>query len=126
MEAKDMTLTALAEQIYQNNAKVGWWDEATPLGGTVPDKYLIPTKLALVHSEVSEALEGYRKNLMDDHLPNFPMFDVELADAIIRLLDLAGYCGVDIGLIVKMKLEYNAHRPDHKREARAAPGGKSI
>ena len=46
--------------------------------------------LQLVNTEISEATEGERKNLMDDHLPHRKMGEVELADALIRLLDLGG------------------------------------
>lgn len=85
-----------------------------------------PTKLALVHSEVSEALEGYRKNLQDDHLPSRKMFEVELADAVIRIFDLAGAQNLDLGGALLEKLIYNQQRPDHKLEARAADNGKAF
>jgi len=77
-------LTSLANEIHEQNVKVGWWDD-WPVKS---DRY--PTAMILVVSELSEALEGDRKGLMDDHLPEFKCFDVELADAMIRLLDLAG------------------------------------
>jgi hypothetical protein len=52
--------------------------------------------LCLIHSEISEAMEGARKGIMDDHLPNRPMEEVELADAIIRICDYAGGFGLDV------------------------------
>lgn len=83
-------LNALATEIYAQNVAVGWWDNW-------PDRRSrFPTAMILVVSELIEALEGDRKNLMDDKLPEHPMFEVELADAVIRLLDLAGALGVDV------------------------------
>lgn len=98
----------------------GWWhDPATgsPVG-------TVPEKIALIHSEISEALEADRKGLMDDHLPHRPGIEVELADAIIRIADLAGALGLDLGEAVREKMAYNAQRADHKRAARAAGGKK--
>ncbi len=119
-------LTELGHIIHVNNVQVGWWDDAICHGGNIPDKYMIPTKIALMHSELSEGLEGHRKSLADDHLPQYPMEAVEYADAIIRILDVCGYKGYDIGRIVLDKLEYNSTRADHKREVRQAPGGKAV
>ena len=84
--------------------------------------------LALIHSEISEALEGERKNLMDDKLPQYPMPVVEIVDAIIRELDyLAGFWpDVDIDEVFKAKMEFNAKREDHKHEARKSAGGKQF
>lgn len=82
--------------------------------------------LCLVHSEISEALEGARKNKMDDHLPTRKAEEVELADALIRLLDYAKAYGFDIAGAVSEKLAYNAKRADHTYAARAAEGGKKF
>ena len=80
----DFKLTELAAEIHADNVKAGWWD-------AWPNKIdRFETAMMLVISELGEAMEGDRKNLMDDHLPQYKMFDVELADALIRLLDLAG------------------------------------
>lgn len=82
--------------------------------------------LALIHSEISECLEGERKGLMDDHLPNRRMAEVELADALIRIFDYAGAHGYDLGGAVIEKLRYNAKRKDHKIEARRKLNGKRF
>lgn len=125
-------LDDLSELIYESNVKAGWWTGTAPAGDPrCPDgphfhKWAIPTKLALVHSEISEALEGYRKNSMDDHLPHRKMIEVELADALIRIFDIAGALNLSIGEALVEKYNYNQTRADHKPEARSAPGGKSV
>lgn len=63
---------------------------------------------------------------MDDHLPHRKMAEVELADAVIRILDYAEAFGYDIEGAITEKLEYNKHRADHKRENRAKEGGKQF
>jgi hypothetical protein len=82
--------------------------------------------IALIHSEISEAMEGERKGLMDDHLPNRPMAEVEMADAIIRIMDYCGRWGYDIGGAIMNKIEYNKNRADHKLENRVKDGGKKF
>lgn len=86
----------------------------------------IPEMLCLVHSEISEALEGHRKNLQDDKLPHRKMFEVELADALIRIFDIGGGLGLDLEGAYKEKMAYNAIRADHKIENRTAAGGKAY
>jgi hypothetical protein len=82
--------------------------------------------IALMHSELSEALEGHRKGLMDDHLPNRKMLDVEIADAIIRELDFASHLCPDLPDILIEKIRYNRQRLDHKPENRIKQGGKKY
>lgn len=89
-------------------------------------KLLVSNKLCLSHSELSEAMEGHRKGLMDDKLPHRSMLEVELADAVIRIADLAGALNLDLGAAIAEKMAYNAVRPDHKLEARTAAGGKGY
>lgn len=101
----------------------GWW---TNLQTGEVFRRPVPELLCLVHSEISEALEGFRKDLMDDKLPNRKMLEVELADAVIRIFDMAGGYGLDIGGAIQEKLQYNTQREDHKIENRKAEGGKKI
>lgn len=82
--------------------------------------------IALIHSEISEAMEGERKGLMDDHLPHRSMAEVEMADALIRIMDYCGRWGYDIGGAVFEKIHYNKNRADHKLENRIKDGGKKF
>lgn len=88
--------------------------------------FVIGTKLALIHSEVSEALEGQRKGLKDDKLPQYDALAVELADSLVRTVEFMHHMGYDIGAIVLAKMQYNASRADHKPENRAQEGGKQF
>jgi NTP pyrophosphatase (non-canonical NTP hydrolase) len=88
--------------------------------------YLAAAMIALIHSELSEGLEGLRKNLMDDHLPHRKMVEAEMADVIIRVFDFADAFGLDLGGAVIEKDAYNHHREDHREEVRNAPGGKKF
>lgn len=121
------SLTHLQATIYRGNVEAGWWKNiATGVAHPRGDVTLVLSKLALVHSEVSEAVEGVRKGLLDDHLKERPMAEVELADAIIRAFDLAGHEGWDLAGAIIEKLYYNSKRADHKIENRMAEGGKKA
>ncbi len=83
--------------------------------------------IALMHSELSEALEAHRKSLKDDKLPQYPGVAVEFADCIIRILDAAiGLGHSNIGEILVEKLRYNVSRVDHSHEHRRGEGGKKY
>ena len=82
--------------------------------------------LMLMVSEIAEAMEGERKDLMDDKLPHRRMVEVELADLLIRVFDYAGEYNLDLGGAFIEKLEYNRIRADHTHEARLAPNGKKF
>lgn len=98
-----------------------WWVD---LETGEPIKRNVGELLMLTVTELAEALEGDRKNLMDDKLPHRKMFEVELADAIIRIFDIAGGLGLDLGGAYEEKMAYNAVRHDHSVEGRKADGGK--
>ena len=101
----------------------GWWSD--PATGQWKDRNDCEM-IALMHSELSEALEGLRKDLMDDHLPHRKQVEMELADTLIRIFDYAGARGLDLGGAVIEKLAYNQSRADHKLENRAQEGGKKF
>jgi hypothetical protein len=107
---------------HQLSVEGGWW-----VGPPEADHPLtVPTKIALVHSELSEGLEGHRKGRMDEHLEHRPSLGVEMADAVIRIADLCGRLNIPLGTIIAEKLAYNAVRADHKPEARSAIDGKKF
>jgi NTP pyrophosphatase (non-canonical NTP hydrolase) len=105
----------LADDISENAINKGFWD----IPG-VGDGGIIPLKLALVASEVSEALETHRKFYDDDVASEYTGmtqmqeddFEEELADIIIRVLDIIGFYGFDdFGDVVLAKMDKNRERP---------------
>jgi len=108
------------EESHGRAAEKGWWDDCAYRGENddfeilnecVYDK--IPEKLALIHSEVSEALEDFRNGTMvTDYEENGkPVgFNTELADILIRVFDLAGALGIDLEKEVRIKSDFNETR----------------
>ncbi len=116
-----MNLNEYARQVHAANAK--WWQDVDT---GQPIKRNKGELLALIHSEISEALEGERKDLMDDKLPHRKMAEVELADALIRIMDYCAGFGYDLQGAFEEKMAYNATRKDHTHEARRIAGGKRF
>lgn len=141
-------INELVKTIHDHNVEAGWYTDLSyqkkiqelkfmdftdaqikniiDATGISEIKGNIPEKMALIHSEVSEALEGLRKNLMDDKIPHRKMVEVELADVVIRCMDLAGFMKLDLGGAMVEKLAYNFNRPDHKIENRLKDNGKAF
>lgn len=100
---RGVTINELIEASHNTAVDKGWW--------TLPPN--IPEKLALIHSEISEALEAYRDGKMETytHENGKPDgFEVELADAVIRIADLCGYLNIDLESAILRKAAYNSTR----------------
>lgn len=115
------TLNEYATQVHVANNK--WWRD--PHTNRKIERNF-GELIALCHSELSEALEGHRKDLMDDHLPTRKMVEVELVDVLIRIFDIAGAYNYDLEGAFLEKMCYNLNREDHTHEARTKPGGKAY
>lgn len=107
------TIREWQKAMYEIAKSKGFHENETILNLNVPEK------LALIHAEVSEALEAYRDPDMREQGPIFTDlatgkpegFTVELADAVIRILDLCGAMNLDLEGAMRMKAEYNKTRP---------------
>lgn len=121
--AQDMAemINALGDVVHEANRK--WWVD---LHTGEPIERNFGELIALGHSEFSEALEGHRKNLADDKLPHRPMAEVELADVMIRVFDMARGMGYDLGGAMAEKMIYNASRVDHTAAHRLTENGKKY
>ena len=118
-----LAINMASEYVHVANIDAGWWTDLKT--GDVAERN-VGEILMLIVSEIAEAMEAHRKGLMDDKLPDRSGLEVELADAIIRILDLAGAMRLDLGGAIKKKLAFNRTRADHQIENRKAPGGKAY
>lgn len=110
---------AFRDACHNASRDAGWWKgtERYPMhidgvypdsdyeGAEAPDRYVIPTKLCLVHSEISEAYEGYMSGANDDHISALPSALVEFGDTLIRIGDLAGYLDIDLSSAIMLVLQ---------------------
>lgn len=67
--------------------------------------------IALMHSELSEALEAVRCNLTSDHIPQFTGIEEEFADVVIRIMQFSDWAGLRLSDAILAKMEYNRGRP---------------
>lgn len=94
---------SLASDVHESARQKGFWEDGVERNNG--------EMLALIHSEISECLEELRKgNPADDKLPEFLGTEVELADAVIRIMDLAHARGWKVAEAIEAKMKYNATR----------------
>jgi len=116
-------LQAAQELAHATASNAGWYRDLRT-GETIERNF--GEVIALMHSELSEALEAHRKRLLDDKLPHRSGIEVEFADCIIRILDTAAALGLDVAGALIEKNRFNRQRADHSLEARRQAGGKAY
>lgn len=114
------TFGILQHAIHSNGIDKGFWPEFVGIDREDEHEMVdararinVGHHIALTHSELSEALEAARKAIpeQDKNCPQFSNFTVELADTVIRVMDLAAARGLPLAEAIITKLEFNKGRP---------------
>lgn len=115
---------ALAKATHELAESKGWWDE-DKLAARLENNFLHRdprqasetivtlktfTALALIMSEISEGIEGLRVGAKSEKIPGFENIEEELADAVIRIMDLGHTRGWRVPEAILAKHSYNATR----------------
>jgi hypothetical protein len=111
---------AFQSKVHKEAKKKGFWPKLEGVDYENADelqealeKSDVGGKVALCHSELSEALEALRKPIpeKDKHCPDFFNLDIELGDAVIRLFDFAAAHNIPLIDAMLAKIKYNETRP---------------
>lgn len=101
-ETMEMTIKEICEEAHLTSVSKGWWEEDRNKGEMI----------ALMHSELSEALEALRHpDRPDKHLPHLDPVGLEFADIIIRIGDYCGAYDINLQQCLREKMAYNKGRP---------------
>lgn len=105
------SFNVMQREVHEIAKSKGWWDDIPEHGASIGD--IDGSKIALMHSELSETLEALRD------FKGFGLVEEELTDVVIRIMDYAQFRHLNVGEAIIDKIEINKKR-EHKH------GGKKF